>query len=528
MKNMLGVMLDCSRNGVMRPEKVKEFSTYIAKMGYNTLMLYTEDTYEVNNQPYFGYHRGRYTKAELKELDAYCAGIGISLVPCIQTLAHLNCIFKWQGVYTDINDVGDILLAGAEETYQLIDDMFATISECFSTKDIHIGMDEAHLVGLGMYLHQNGYRKRFDVINEHLHRVCEIAKKYGLNPMIWSDMFCKLALNIENYYTEADLSGMKELAAVPENLSLVYWDYYSKDYDKYVRMIKTNQMFNRPVIFAGGAWTWHGLTPDNRLSMETTEAALRACKDCGVSDVFITVWGDDGAECNMFSVLPSLLYAARLWKGQKDGLAEEFQRIVGVPMDAFMVLDRVNRLQGTTSNQDSAKFLLYSDPFAGLADSRCDGSENAYYAALAEEIAALADMGDFQILFDKYQTLCQALAVKANLSLHTRKAYTSGDREALAVLAQETYPEALARIKAFHAAHRADWMWEKRPQGFEIQDIRLGGLMQRLETCRKVLEQYLNGEISLIEELEEPMLPKTTGCGRWESIVTSGVISHGL
>ena len=53
MSNMLGVMLDCSRNAVMKPEQVKQYARIIRDMGYNTLMLYTEDTYEVENQPFF-------------------------------------------------------------------------------------------------------------------------------------------------------------------------------------------------------------------------------------------------------------------------------------------------------------------------------------------------------------------------------------------------------------------------------------------------------------------------------------------
>ena len=43
----LGVMLDMSRNAVMKPEELKKFAATIKKMGYNTLMLYTEDTYEI-------------------------------------------------------------------------------------------------------------------------------------------------------------------------------------------------------------------------------------------------------------------------------------------------------------------------------------------------------------------------------------------------------------------------------------------------------------------------------------------------
>ena len=57
----LGIMLDCSRNAVMTPKKVKEFASLIAGMGYNMLLLYTEDTYEIEGEPFFGYMRGRYT-----------------------------------------------------------------------------------------------------------------------------------------------------------------------------------------------------------------------------------------------------------------------------------------------------------------------------------------------------------------------------------------------------------------------------------------------------------------------------------
>ena len=34
------------------------------------MQLYTEDVYEPEGEAYFGYLRGRYTKRELKELDA--------------------------------------------------------------------------------------------------------------------------------------------------------------------------------------------------------------------------------------------------------------------------------------------------------------------------------------------------------------------------------------------------------------------------------------------------------------------------
>ena len=56
-----GVMLDVSRNAVMTVPRIKEYVARLHKFGYNTLMLYTEDTYEIEGEPYFGHKRGRYS-----------------------------------------------------------------------------------------------------------------------------------------------------------------------------------------------------------------------------------------------------------------------------------------------------------------------------------------------------------------------------------------------------------------------------------------------------------------------------------
>ena len=63
---------------------------YMAKMGLDMLMLYTEDMFKMDQYPYFGYMRGAYTKDEIKEIVAFGEKYGVELVPCIQTLAHLG------------------------------------------------------------------------------------------------------------------------------------------------------------------------------------------------------------------------------------------------------------------------------------------------------------------------------------------------------------------------------------------------------------------------------------------------------
>src|SRR5699024_7861336 len=95
----IGPMFDCSRNAVMKQERLYGMIRMLAVMGFDSAMLYMEETYEVKEEPYFGYMRGRYSEDELQALDDYADQFGIELIPCIQTLAHLEEFLKWDAAY---------------------------------------------------------------------------------------------------------------------------------------------------------------------------------------------------------------------------------------------------------------------------------------------------------------------------------------------------------------------------------------------------------------------------------------------
>jgi hexosaminidase len=154
----LGVMLDCSRNAVMTVEHVCDvWLPRLALLGYNMLMLYTEDTYQLPGEPYFGCRRGAYTAGELKTIVAAAARLNIEVVPCIQTLAHLEQILR-HGAYRQVKDTSSVLLVGEPKTYRLIEKMIAFWSGICRTRRIHIGMDEAWDLGRGRYLDLRGPR----------------------------------------------------------------------------------------------------------------------------------------------------------------------------------------------------------------------------------------------------------------------------------------------------------------------------------------------------------------------------------
>ena len=502
--NRFGIMLDCSRNAVMSIPALKRWIDLMAQLGYNTLMLYTEDTYEVDNQPYFGYLRGRYSQKELREIDDYAYERGIELIPAIQTLAHLNAIFRWPA-YGDIRDCDDILLAGNDKTYQLIEDMFASLEKSVRTRTVNIGMDEAHMLGRGRYQDAHGFENRFDILLNHLKKVAEIAEKHGFECIMWGDMFFRLLGG--GYYSNAEIpEQVKEL--IPHNVNLIYWDYYSTDKEHYSNQIKSHSAVKDGIWFAGGLWSWTGFAPHNAYSIDATKAAFEACLKHGVKDVFLTMWGDNGAECSKFSLLPSMYYAAQIACGVNDldEIKKGFYEKFGIAFDDFMLADlpaTPNEKKNCTLNPE--KYMLYNDCLLGTLDSTVREGDAETYADCAKNLKRIETDSQYGYLFKTLRTLCEILSVKYDIGVRTRKAYESKDKSALKNIIAD-YDRLLTLIDAFYSAFKEQWDKENKPNGFEIQDIRIGGLRLRVEHCKERLEAFLEGKLSSLSELEEPIL----------------------
>ena len=107
-------------------------------------------------------------------------------------------------------------------------------------------------------------------------------------------------------------------------------------------------------------------------------------------------------------------------------------------------------------------------------------------------------------------TLCEAIAVKCDLGYLTRKAYQAKDKQALRGLIVR-YDETVLRIERFIKAYRQLWYHDNKPHGFDVQEIRLGGLLLRLKSAKERLLLYLDGKVEKIDELEEKLLDYWTG-----------------
>lgn len=532
----LGAMLDCSRNGVLTLQTVKELIRIFALMGYTSLQLYTEDTYRIAGHPYFGYQRGAYTREELQSMDDYAAIFGIELVPCIQTLAHLDCVLRWKE-YENVRDLGNILLVDEEKTYDLIRDMFSQMAGSLRSRRINIGMDEAHMLGLGEHLNRYGYQDRMEIMLRHYRRVVDIAHDFGYEPMMWSDMFFRLATHGE-YYAKDEQTIDPSIKELTKDATLIYWDYYTMEQERYDHMFECHKKICDHLAFAGGAWKWEGPCPNSWYSKAVAPVAHKSCREHGVQQVLITAWGDNGDECPMYSVLPAFMQWAELcYNNNNDDavLETRFHTCTGGSYQDFLHLGDAavmpdNPAPGRCGVNPTRAFL-YQDLLGGLFDAHTDSEQADYLKECACRMRECRDRAPahWKYLFETQRVLDELLTVKCTLGLDIRNAYKKKDNNAL----QECSDRALSllpRIDEFLKAVEYQWLRENKIFGLDILQLQLGGLKERISFAARRIQDFIKGDILCLDELEEPPLPfygtrcknKAVVSPAWRDIVSAG------
>ncbi len=489
-----GVMLDCARNGVPKVDALKKFIPLMALMGYNYLELYVEDCIEVEGEPQLGYARGRFTAEQFKEIDDYCASFGVELVPCIQTLAHLSRIFLHYKEYASvIRDKGDVLLVGQERTYVFIENIIKTCRKAFSSTRINIGMDEAFELGLGKYFDLHGYESKESIMRKHLSRVVEICKKYDFKPSLWGDMFYRGRESVD-------------AQSVPNEATLIYWNYLDEKEEAYHKILDGLKKSNLNYAFAGAVHKWYGFAPLNEYSEYILSVQAKVLPKYAVDDFKMTAWGDNGAECSFFSILPSLSFMAE--KNFKlRGFCSKFLKLAtGYDHAEWLALDLPNKLFDRKMDKrlNPSKYLLYADAFKGMEEFEGREDYAKRYQKTARKLYGLSKKrSPFAYLFKTQSLLSRVLVDKCVLTERIRRAYDDGEKRTLEFIAKNTIARIVKNLKIFIKEYIKQWNCENRPQGLEVQEYRLYGLVGRLERIQERIIRFVNGEDDSIPELDE-------------------------
>lgn len=503
-----GIMLDMSRGGVMKVEAVKKYISYMAALGMNFLMLYTEDVYELEDYPFFGYRRGRYTVEELMEIDRFADSLGVEVVPCIQTLGHLEKYFRWSEA-DPVKDTDSVILCGEEKSYELIDAMIKTMRKAFRSGRIHVGMDEAFGVGMGNYFKKHGAADKYDMINRHLARVTEICKKYDFRPMMWSDMFFRFGSETDEYYDRNNSVPEEKIAEIPD-VDLVYYDYYHTDEEDYSALIKAHQKLGKKILFGGGIWTWCGLLPNIEFTFQSMIPAMKQCCEKGITDVYATMWGDDGTDTNHFLGLAGLPVFSEYCYHGRDCSLEHIKDMVtfvtGYDYDEMAAVSQFHypftkdcTWEGLIHPNYMGKKIFYSDPMYNMT-GRSDLSDIQKRYEEALEVVR-QQKNRHPMLMEYVQMVLRISIEKCEILTRLRPAYENKDMDYLEYLYEEKLQSLTEHYHELWSLHRKIWMDFYKAFGWETINARYGTMIYRLYDMKVRLGDYLIGRIDEMEEL---------------------------
>ncbi len=492
----VGIMLDTSRNAVMNVRSICSYLDKLALMGYDYLMLYTEDMLTVPEYPYFGYMRGRYTPEEIKEVDRYAAMLGIELIPCIETLGHLERTLSW--FYADdFRDDPSTVMVGEPKTYEFIEAIIRACSEQFTSKKIHLGLDETYGSGRGAYMDKYGYRDSKELFVEHSSKVIDIAHQYGFEPMVYSDMMQK---SLPDY-------GEKLKPAL-KGAGLVYWNYMLEDVEAYKADFQKQAVLGGRQIYCGSAWTFSGCCPDYKKAINSSSAGIQACKELGMDSYYVSLWGDGGAETDLFSALLIVqLYAEHKFHQTVDMALVEKRVKACTGYDAAMLwaIANVDNVDVYDRNPEinPSYYVMWQDLLYGFLDKHLAHADmKKHFEQAAAALAPYRKEGaPHDALINRYLTLCEAAGAKAEIGILMKRCYDAHDMEGLKEIAAVRLPQLKEKVKAAHKAYHRLWLEHNKAFGMEIQDIRYGGLLARIDTAIERIEDFCAGRITEIEEL---------------------------
>lgn len=508
----LGIMLDCSRNAVMKVDHFKGWLRQLALLGYNMAMLYTEDTYELPCESYFGYLRGRYSPDEVVEIDRYAARLGIEMVGCIQTLGHLERILRWPA-YRGVKDTASVLMVDEEGTYSLIEKMIARCAEVYGSRRIHIGMDETHDLGRGRFLDLHGYERGYDLFNRHLERVRGICAKHGLQPILWSDMYFRMGSPTQAY--DATCRVPEDVKrAIPQDVQLVYWDYYQREQGRYAEMISKHRELGVEPLMASGVWTWNCLWYQRENTEANVPPCVAACREAGVREIFFTMWGDDGAYCEFDSALAGLVFAADQAYASEGHAAERFRAICGADYEVVLAVADMN-------SNPSPVSLLWDDPLLRVAWKNEKLKSTGIWKETARRYRRIARSLRSRREVAEPVNLAHAAALLAFFikKIELNMKLDAGEYPGLQV---KPVVRALDRLLA---SFRRQWNRRNKPHGFDTIQIRLGGQKERYAELALRLDELAKGTIAGIPEVEEwPATAVGWMPSSWHDLAASGIL----
>jgi hexosaminidase len=384
-----GLMLDVSRGKVPTMQTLFALVDGLSAHKYNQLQLYVEHTFDFPSHPDIGAGTDPLTSDDMLALDEYCRWRHVELVPNLQSFGHQRHLLSLPQ-YEHLDEVGWrwSLSPARDETYRLLDDLYADFLPAFESGWLNVDCDETWDLGAGQSRPLAEQHGKGRLYLQHILRLRELAAKYGRRIMLWADVL--------HHYPEL-------VPELPDDVLLLDWQYEAADrYPTAEALGKSG----RPFWVCPGTSSWNTLFPRLDNALGNIRNFVRDGLRAGATGMLLTDWGDHGHyQALVLSWYPYLFGAATAWTGAQTS-GEEFDAafaplFLGQASDS-VCLQAVRRLGRAVSaptlglrNRSAIALALFEDPLKGSVSSSADAhalqeAQSAAEAATSAS-AALAD-----------------------------------------------------------------------------------------------------------------------------------------
>jgi len=360
----LGFKLDTSSGGVPQMERLQDLTVSLSLYGYGTLFIYMEDTFVVENEPFFGYMQKRFTYEDFVILGKTAKSLGIEIVPSILLIDDIKSLINWPFYSSMVKAPPN-----NEAKYELLHRVLLAVSEPLESRRIHISIGEkthAYYVQkvyakCSKYLeHMQIDRECFNIeiesYSKHLKRIVDISRSLKIVPVFYTDSIeiCYKEQSInrvkfsEDCNVDIDTEAFIQLneALGDGEIEFIYRNYALEEsaFDKKIVLLSSlldNDAFlkqKRNWSISISLWSWNRFWVALYWSMNMMESGFNVASKNNVKHVYITAWSHDGSEISMASVEAALAFFSELVhaKNAQNSRSDIMQRVD----ESFKVLFR--------------------------------------------------------------------------------------------------------------------------------------------------------------------------------------------
>ncbi|MCK4314787.1 MAG: beta-N-acetylhexosaminidase, partial [Anaerolineae bacterium] len=210
-----GLMLDVSRRKVPTLTTLKQLAEELSHYKLNVLQLYTEHTFQFTRHPKIGASCGSLSSQDILELDSFCRARHVELMPNLQSFGHArNTLLIPEYQHLAETELFWTLSPAFEETYTLLDELYADMLPAFTSTTFNVDCDETYDLGQGASKALADEIGVGRVYLGHILRIRELATHYGCRIQIW----CDIMLNHPELIVE-----------LPDDVTLLAWGYDPAD-----------------------------------------------------------------------------------------------------------------------------------------------------------------------------------------------------------------------------------------------------------------------------------------------------------